>query len=449
MPLQPCRRLMRNRSLGGMRDPSRAAAEVFGGPCRAYGPGLKRRVHDRGVRQAARAGVVELADTPDLGSGGASRGGSSPSARTTVPCGVAFDEVVYPWGNVRPMQVTETLSEGLKRGFTVVVPGEDIESRRTARLTDLGKTLRLPGFRPGKVPLPIVRQRYGNAVTAEVLEESVNQATEKVLSERNMRPAQTPKIDLVSTDMPAPAPPRTWNSRSNSSCCRTSPCRISARSAWSAARRRCRRSWSTRRWRKWPPATGTLVEITPEELAARAEHPGAATGEVLTVDFVGKIDGDAVPQRCGQRHQRRTRRHRLHPGFRRPTGRDAARARAGRSRSPSRRSTANKDLAGKAATFDITAKKLSRPVVPAVDDELAKKLAFDDLAELRRVMTERYQREYDAHVPRPAEARIARRPGRARQLPGAAGHGRSGIRANLAAAGGRAQGRPARRGRQG
>ena len=45
------------------------------------------------------------------------------------------------------MQVTETLSEGLKRGFTVVVPGTDIEAKRTARLTDLGRTLRLPGFR--------------------------------------------------------------------------------------------------------------------------------------------------------------------------------------------------------------------------------------------------------------------------------------------------------------
>ena len=91
------------------------------------------------------------------------------------------------------MQVTETLSEGLKRGFTVVVPGADIEARRTARLTDLGRTLRLPGFRPGKVPLPIVRQRYGMAVTAEVLEESVNEATQQVLTDRKLRPAQTPK----------------------------------------------------------------------------------------------------------------------------------------------------------------------------------------------------------------------------------------------------------------
>jgi trigger factor len=98
------------------------------------------------------------------------------------------------------MQVTETLSEGLKRGFTVVVPGADIESRRAARLTDLSKTLRLPGFRPGKVPMPLVRQRYGTAVNAEVLEESVSEATQNLLSERRLRPALQPKIDLVNLD---------------------------------------------------------------------------------------------------------------------------------------------------------------------------------------------------------------------------------------------------------
>src|SRR6201999_3125364 len=95
------------------------------------------------------------------------------------------------------MHVTETLSDGLKRNYTVVLPVADLESRRTERLTTLGKTLRLPGFRPGKVPMPIVKQRYGTAVSAEVLEESVNEATQKVLSERGLRPAQQPKVDLV------------------------------------------------------------------------------------------------------------------------------------------------------------------------------------------------------------------------------------------------------------
>ena len=98
------------------------------------------------------------------------------------------------------MQVTETLSEGLKRAYTVVVPAADIESKRAARLANLGKTLNLPGFRPGKIPPTVVRQRYGTAVNAEVLEELVSEATQQVLTERGLRPALQPKIDVVSLD---------------------------------------------------------------------------------------------------------------------------------------------------------------------------------------------------------------------------------------------------------
>src|ERR1700722_18110769 len=103
------------------------------------------------------------------------------------------------------MQVTETLSEGLKRGYTGVLPLADLDARRTERLTTLGKTLRLPGFRPGKTPFPIVEQRYGVAVSAEVLEESVSEATQKVLTDRGLRPAQQPKIDLVTENPTAMA----------------------------------------------------------------------------------------------------------------------------------------------------------------------------------------------------------------------------------------------------
>ncbi len=96
------------------------------------------------------------------------------------------------------MQVIETLSDGLKRGYTVVLAAADLDTRRAERLTTLGKTLRLPGFRPGKVPLPIVKQRFGTAVSAEVVEEYVSEATQKVLSERGLRPARQPKVSVVS-----------------------------------------------------------------------------------------------------------------------------------------------------------------------------------------------------------------------------------------------------------
>ena len=103
------------------------------------------------------------------------------------------------------MQVTETLSEGLKRGFSVIVPSTAIEDRRSAKLTEIGRQLKLPGFRPGKVPDKVVRQRYGTAVMAEVLEDSVNEATQQVLSDRGLRAATQPKVDVTSLPEPADA----------------------------------------------------------------------------------------------------------------------------------------------------------------------------------------------------------------------------------------------------
>ena len=66
------------------------------------------------------------------------------------------------------MLVTETLNTGLKRGFTITVPEPELAEKREKRLAELGKTMQMPGFRPGKVPMSMVRKRYGSAVAAEM-----------------------------------------------------------------------------------------------------------------------------------------------------------------------------------------------------------------------------------------------------------------------------------------
>ncbi len=293
------------------------------------------------------------------------------------------------------MQVTETLSEGLKRGFTVVVPGEDIESRRTERLADLGKTLRLPGFRPGKVPLPIVRQRYGTAVTAEVLEELVSKATEQVLTERNMRPAQAPKIDVVSGVEPGAGAAKDLEFKVEFELLPDIVLPDFGQISLIRRKAEVPAEVVDKALSDLAARNRELVEITPDEQAARSDHPGAATGEVLTIDFVGKIDGTPFPNGAGNDVDVELGGGSFIPGFAdQLEGMQPGDSRTISVTFPEEYGT--KDLAGKAATFDITAKKLSRPVVPAVDDELAKKMAFDDLAGLRRVMTERFQRDFDA-----------------------------------------------------
>jgi trigger factor len=279
------------------------------------------------------------------------------------------------------MQVTETLTDGLRRGFSISLPAASVEEKRSAKLGEIGKTVRLPGFRPGKVPPAIIRQRYGTAVMAEVLEESVNEATRQVLDDRGLRPAGQPKVDVtqvgdakdleftVEVELLPEIPMPDF---------------------------------------KAIELTRLKAEVAPEEverimadLASRqegrepvTEDRGARTGDTLTVDFVGKVDGtpfaggtgSAMPVKLGG------------PGFIPGFAEGMEGMKAGESRTidvtfPAEYHAA--ELAGKAATFDLTATALEQPVPAALDDALAGKLGFESLEDLRTAVREQAQRELD------------------------------------------------------
>jgi trigger factor len=288
------------------------------------------------------------------------------------------------------MQVTETLSDGLKRNYTVVLPVADLESRRTERLTTLGKTLRLPGFRPGKVPMPIVKQRYGTAVSAEVLEESVSEATQKVLSERGLRPAQQPKVDLVTENPTALASDLEFKVELEL----LPDIVLPDFGAIELTRLKAEVDAETvdKALGEIAKYNRTLEPVTPETIDSRGS--GAMTGEVLTVDFEGKIDGIPFEGGAGTDTQVELGGSGFIPGF----AEQLEGARPGEQRTinvtfPEDYSAA--ELAGKAATFDITVKQISTQVIPAADDDLAKKLGTEDLAALRTLVTNRQQQEYD------------------------------------------------------
>ena len=96
------------------------------------------------------------------------------------------------------MQVTETVNEGLKRAYTIVIPADDIEQKLSARLTEIAKTAQMPGFRPGKVPVSVLRKKYGSSVLGEVLERAVNDSSQQALAEKGLRPAMQPQIEITS-----------------------------------------------------------------------------------------------------------------------------------------------------------------------------------------------------------------------------------------------------------
>ena len=80
------------------------------------------------------------------------------------------------------MQVTETAIDGLRHEFKVVLSAQDIEAKITDRLTQLGSQVRVPGFRPGKVPLAILKKRYGDSVLGEVVERAVADSSQQAIT---------------------------------------------------------------------------------------------------------------------------------------------------------------------------------------------------------------------------------------------------------------------------
>lgn len=291
------------------------------------------------------------------------------------------------------MQVTETLSEGLRRAFTIVVPGADIESRRSQRLAELGRTVNLPGFRPGKVPPMIVRRRFGPSVTAEVLEQSMTEAVDGMMRERGLRPAMQPKIDVANQEAVAkadtsPAPDLELTVEMEllpeiaipdfSAIALT---RLKAEVPEEAVAKALENIAQRNR---------TFQDITAEELGGR----GAEAGEYAVVDYTGRVDGTEFPGGKGTDAPVEIGGSGFIPGF----AEQIAGIRPGESRTIQVTFPAEygaKELAGKAAEFDITCKRIQRSVLPPIDDAFAETLSFENLDELRTFIRSQIGREYE------------------------------------------------------
>ena len=279
------------------------------------------------------------------------------------------------------MQVTETLSEGLKRGFAITVPASDIEDKRAKRLQELGKTVKLPGFRPGKVPMSVVRQRFGTAIMSEVLEESVSSATQQVLTDRGLRAATQPRVDVqqlaekqdlqftVELELLPEIPmPEFGVLKLN---------RFKATPSEDAIDKALEEI--ARRQREFEPVT---------------DDRGAQVGDTLTVDFLGKVDGEAFAGGAGTDVPIELGGNGFIPGFSEGIeGMKPGEERQIEVTFPAAYHAA--ELAGKPATFDITAKKLEQPKPMPLDNTLAEKLGFETIDELRKLVSQQIQREYD------------------------------------------------------
>ena len=291
------------------------------------------------------------------------------------------------------MQVNETLSDGLRRGFTVTLPGADIETRRAQRLTELSRTLRLPGFRPGKVPMPIIRQRYGTAVSAEVLEESVSEATRQVLTDRGLRPALQPKVEIVTED-PTNAAVRDIEFKLEMELLPDIP--LPDFAALQLNRRKAEVSDESlsEQIEMIAKARRTFEDYSEAEIAERGGSLAGRAGDVLIVDYKGMMDGEAFEGGSATDAPVELGGDGFIPGFvEQLEGVTVGETRTINVTFPENYSAAA--LAGKPASFEITVKQIRKPIAPAIDDAFAMTLGYDTLEELREDIRKRRQADLD------------------------------------------------------
>jgi trigger factor len=96
------------------------------------------------------------------------------------------------------MQIKETLSQGLKRSYEISFSAKDVETKLNTRLEDIGKRVKIPGFRPGKVPLTLLKQRYKTEALSDVIEGCAEKGVQQAIKDNNLKPALKPKVNINS-----------------------------------------------------------------------------------------------------------------------------------------------------------------------------------------------------------------------------------------------------------
>jgi len=276
------------------------------------------------------------------------------------------------------MQVTETNSDGLKHEITVVVAAADIERRVTDRLSEIGRTIRLPGFRPGKVPLTVLRKRYGPSVMGEVLERTVSESSSDAMRERNLRPALQPKIEIVSfnegTDLQYKLAVEVLPQIEIANLGELQIERLKP---------------------EVPEAEidSALERIAKQQRKAEPVERAAEKGDIVVLDFVGSVGGVEFPGGSAKDYSLELGSGSFIPGFEdQLIGIKAGDERVVKVDFPA--DYGAEDLAGKAAEFKVNAKTIKGLADQPIDESLATAVGLENLEALRQTVRERIERDY-------------------------------------------------------
>jgi trigger factor len=288
------------------------------------------------------------------------------------------------------MQVTETLSDGLKREFKVVVPAAELDAKVNERLDDLKGRVRINGFRPGKVPVAHLKRVYGRSAMAEVIEATVRDANNQIVSERGFKLAADPKVTLP-TDEGAIEQLITGKSDLNYTMALEIVPPITLG------------DFKSIKLTKLVADVGDAeVEEGVSRIAdqnkpytARGEGEKAAKDDRVTISFAGTINGEPFEGGSGDDAVVLIGSNTFIPGFEdQLIGIAQGETRTLKVAFPAH--YMKQDLAGKNAEFVVNAKSIEAPGKVTIDDEFAKALGLESIAKLREAVKDRITGEHTA-----------------------------------------------------
>ncbi len=283
------------------------------------------------------------------------------------------------------MKVKEIKSEGLFHELEITIPANDIDARVEAKLIEAGKTIRMPGFRAGKVPLAMLKKRYGNAIMGEVLEAAVNETSQQALQDKKLKPAMQPKIEVKSKDFGS------GNDLVYTVEVETLP------------EIKITDFKGVKLEKPVAKPTDDDIHMALERIAENNKplvtveaKRGAKDGDIVVIDFDGRTADDNVHQdgMKAEGHQLRLGSGQFIPGFEdQLIGKKAGETVEVKVGFPENYGA--KELAGRDAIFDVTIHEIKEQGEAKIDDAFAKSLGMEDLKALKAAISEQLSKEFE------------------------------------------------------
>ena len=280
------------------------------------------------------------------------------------------------------MQVTETLNEGLKRGYRITVTAAELDAKVNEKLKEAQPEIEMKGFRKGKVPMPLLKKQFGPRLLGEAMQEAVDGAMSEHFESSGDRPALQPDVKMSNED---------WKEGDD----------VLVDMSYEALPEVPDVAFGEIKLEKMVvKADDKAVEDALKSLAETAQvfedkrkGTKAKDGDQVVIDFVGKVDGEAFEGGSAEDYPLVLGSNSFIPGFEdQLVGVKAGEEKAVEVSFPEEYGAAH--LAGKAAVFDVTVKAVKGPKAAEIDDDLAKRFGAEDLAALKAQIGERLEAEF-------------------------------------------------------